>query len=399
MNVLVLIVDSLRQDYCLSNKTVTPSLDDLQKDSVTFDRAISGASWTAPSMSSIFSGIYPHRLGMYNFSESYPPGVQTLFSAVENSGYEVGSFVFNDDVLFRNVPSANVIDDFRDYDKPEQWIINHTDDDFFLFIHHLWVHSPYEIPDSPEDWMHMNAEIHKDLRTNHSNAKSEYKEKYIEAIERMDKNWLRRLIETLKNNGIYEDTLIIFTSDHGESWGGRFSDKSDIKSNFHMHGKQLYDEHIRVPLIVKNPDSDIGDEKVKEQVRHVDIFPTVIDLLGIEANGEWDRDGRSLAPVFSGDEINSRSAISSATGSDFQTIEKFSWREVNEKLIWNIPESSIEYYDLDVDPGEVENMEQKNPKRAKKYLDCLRLEYDKIPDEPLKLTEEAKERLEDLGYR
>lgn len=399
MNVLVLIVDSLRRDYCYSSKTATPTIEKLQKDGLTFDKAISGASWTAPSMSSIFSGIYPHRLGMYNFAESYPEGVQTLFTAVKNSGYDVGSFVFNDDILFESVPSANVIDDFRDYDKPENWILNRANDDFFLFIHHLWVHSPYEIPDSAEDWMHMNAKVHKHLRDNHSMAKEKYKNKYAKAIERMSENWLKRIIETLEDIGIYDETLIIFTSDHGESWGSRYDDPDMIRSNFHMHGKQLYDEHIRVPLIIKHPNTDVENRVVRDQVRHVDLFPTVVDLLDTKSGGRWERDGKSLMPVFRDDKIKSRRAIISATGQDFQNIEKMAIRDPNEKLIWNVPENEIEMYDLVSDPEESKNIAEHHPSTAQSMLTELKKEYDKIPVERLELSENAKEQLSDLGYR
>jgi arylsulfatase A-like enzyme len=118
MNVLMLVADSLRRDFCFSDETETGTLDGLIDEGVRFDQTISSATWTPPCMSSIFSGIYPHRLGMYDFSMPFPSDVHSLFQQFEAAGYEVGSYVFDENYLFNDVPEANVEDNFRDYSKP-----------------------------------------------------------------------------------------------------------------------------------------------------------------------------------------------------------------------------------------------------------------------------------------
>lgn len=398
MNVLVLIVDALRQDYCCTDKADTPTIDKFREQSVTFENAFAGASWSPPSMSSIFSGIYPHRLGMYDFAASYPEGVQSLFETVGEAGYEVGSFVYNEDILFNNVPSANVIDSFRDYEKPKSWMSDRVDDDFFLFIHHFWVHSPYDIPDSGEEWMQENAKIHKKLRNNHSDTVKECREKYARAVERMSENWLDGILTHLEDLGISDETLVLLTGDHGESWGERYDDPNRITSNFQLHGEQLYDEHIHVPLIINEPTHGEGGKNIEKQVRHVDIFPTVCELLDLNPCEGWDRDGESLIPALRGEEIESRCAISSATGDEFRQIEKLSVRYPSEKLIWNIPSNTFEFYDLENDAAESTDARDNHPEIFKKLKDRAVREYERTAMEPRDIDQSAKETLEDLGY-
>lgn len=398
MNVLMLVVDSLRRDYAYSDRTDTPTLDELRATSVTFDQAISGASWTPPSMSSIFSGVYPHRLGMYDFDASYPEGVEPIFSVLDDAGYEVGSFVFDEDALFRNVPEANVVDNFRDYDRPKEWIGEHADDDFFLFVHHYWVHGPYVPQNSAEAWSEKNAEIRKRLREDYDVAVDECRELYADAVERMSEEWLSGLFEALEEHGVDEETLVVFTGDHGEGWGERYEDPGEIQTNFHMHGKQLYDEHIRVPLVINDPSGDIAGKTVANQVRHVDIVPTLFDRLDLEPQGEWQLDGKSLAPALEGESINNRTAISSATDVDIQRVDTLAVRDSDRKLLWTIPDDEIELYDLEADPGETVDVADERPDDVEELSARAERAYEQLPNGTREVDEGAKERLRDLGY-
>lgn len=397
MNVLVLVVDSLRRDYAYSDRTDTPTLDDFRASSVTFDQAVSGASWTPPSMSSIFSGIYPHRLGMYDFDASYPDGVEPIFSTLSDAGYEVGSFVFDENALFRNVPEANVVDNFRDFERPKEWIGEHADDDFFLFVHHYWVHGPYEPQDSAEDWSRANEEILARLRDNRDAGVEECREMYFDAVERMSEEWLSGLLDALEEHGVEDETLVVFTGDHGEGWGERYDDPEEIQTNFHLHGKQLYDEHVRVPLVIQDP-SGASDSTVDAQVRHVDLVPTLLDRLDVDAPGAWELDGESLSPALDGADVGSRTAISSATDVDLQRVETIAVREPDRKLLWSVPDDEVELYDLAADPGETENVADERPGDVEALSERAQQAYEQLPDRVRDVDEAAKERLRDLGY-
>lgn len=396
MNVLVLVVDSLRRDFCYGDETNTPTVDALLEGGTRFDQAISSASWTPPCIGSLFSGIYPHRLDMYDFSTPFPQGVGSLFDHFADGGYEVGSFVFDENYLFKNVPAANVVDNFRDYSKPIQWIRDHSDEDFFLFVHHYWVHGPYEPQDSADAWSRENTKIHRGLRENHEEAVELYREKYANAVEEMSESWLRPLLGTLEEEGISEDTVVVFLGDHGESWGDRYDDPSVIQSNFHMHGKLLYDELVRIPLVFRYPGVVPEERTITEQVRQVDVFPTLMDLAGLKADDDWDRDGRSLVPAFEGD-INQRRAISSATNVEIERIDKMAIRYPDEKCIWTLSTDDVELYDLQADVGETENLAEEQPDRAQSLKEELESELERSPGSGT-LDSDVREQLEDLGY-
>ena len=147
MNVLFLIVDCLRADYlgCYGNTNVhTPAVDKLASEGILFEKTIATATWTPPSMAAIFSGIYPHRLGMYKFEDPFLPNVKTLFHYFSEKKYRIGSYVFDEECLFKNFDKAKVQDNFRDFEKPLNWIKGNYKHNFFLFIHYYWVHGPYE---------------------------------------------------------------------------------------------------------------------------------------------------------------------------------------------------------------------------------------------------------------
>lgn len=397
MKVLVLVVDSLREDFCYGPETDTPTVDRLREEGTTFRQAISGATWTPPSMSSIFSGVYPHRLNMYDFESPFPEDVDSMFKSFEDEGYEVGSFVFDEDYLFNEVPEANVVDNFRDYERTHDWIDEHSDDDFFLFVHHYWVHGPYEPKESAEAWTEGNEEIKRDLRENHEEAVERCREKYADAVEEMSEEWLDGILGELERQGILDETLIVFTGDHGESWGERFDDKSEITKNFHLHGKLLYDELIRVPLVFRYPDEIPEGREIDEQVRHVDIQPTVTEISGVDVEDGIERDGRPLTDAFGEGDVEDRTAVSSATDVNIEKLDKMSVRQPDRKLIKTFSTDEVELYDLQQDPGETENLADDRPEDRDKLLDILEKEMEKAPSS-VRGGDEVRDRLRDLGY-
>jgi len=397
MNVLMLVVDTLREDFCYGSETDTPTVDRLREEGTTFRQAISGATWTPPSMSSIFSGIYPHRLNMYDFESPFPDDVDSMFKCFQEEGYEVGSFVFDENYLFNRVPEANVVDNFRDYEKPHNWIEENSGDDFFLFVHHYWVHGPYEPKDSADAWSEGNEEIKRELRENHEDAVEKYRKKYAEAVEEMSEEWLNGILNKLEEEGVLDETLIVFTGDHGESWGERYEDKSVITKNFHLHGKLLYDELIRVPLVFRYPEEVPEGDEVDSQVRHVDIFPTVMDIAGVDVEDDRERDGGSLHPVFKGEEINDRQAISSATDAEIEKLDKMSVRDPDKKLTKTFSTGEVEFYDIEEDPNESENLAEEREDDVEELHSVIEEEMEDAPAS-IKGEKEVRDRLRDLGY-
>ena len=116
-------------------------------------------------------------------------------------------------------------------------------------------------------------------------------------------------LQALDDLGLREQTAIAFVADHGESWGERFADKTDVKGTYHMHGATLYDEIVEVPLILAAPGRS-SRRSSRSQVRLVDLMPTLLELGGAPLDG---LDGSSLLPLADGSERGDRPAVIAAT--------------------------------------------------------------------------------------
>ncbi len=180
--------------------------------------------------------------------------------------------------------------------------------------------------------------------------------------------------------------MFVFLSDHGESWGERFTSKEDVKGVYHMHGATLYDEVVQVPLILSAP-GQLDPGVVTEQVRSVDLMPTLLELTDVPS-GELD--GISLF-----DEEGDRPAI--IAGTDMGALTKLAVRVPPWKLILDVESGEEEAYRLDLDPRERDSRPADAP-AALRELVFRELES----AERRELTEEEEatvtQRLADLGY-
>ena len=98
-------------------------------------------------------------------------------------------------------------------------------------------------------------------------------------MEYQSEHNIAAVLETLEELGVRDSTAVVVTADHGESWGERFDDKSEVRGVYHMHGAGLWDEVLQVPLILAAPELDPA--VVPWQVRTVDIAPTLLDMAGM----------------------------------------------------------------------------------------------------------------------
>ena len=407
LKVLLLLVDCLRRDYlsCYGSDAVsTPTLDALAAEGTCFNQAIASATWTPPAVAAIVSGVYAHKLGIYQFDKPFDSQTKTLFHYFREHNYDVGSFVFDEKYLFAQIKAANVLGNFRDFSVPLRWIEAHRDRDFFLYIHYYWVHGPYEPQPSAQAWSEGNRRLRALLRTGEQGVKAA-KLRYSRAVEKMSEEWLSQILQTLDQLGIAEETLVVFTADHGESWGERIKDKSSITTNFDMHGRELYDELLRVPLIFRLPGQVPGSQMIAEQVRSVDIAPTILKLVGLRTDGHEDlvrpMDGISLVGLMRGAGTDQTLfAISSATNLDLESTVKIAIRSRDWKLIWSLSDHRQELYDLEADPGEQTNVYGNHSAVEARLESILRAEIDSLPEN--QRTEEEEQalvrQLKGLGY-
>ncbi len=390
MNVVVYVSDALRADHlgCYGARFLnTKTIDELAAGGIRFDQAISAAPWTAPSMTSMVTGLYPHHHGYLHWDAELDPKTETLFRALSAHGYEVGTFVFDTNYLFKEMPEANVRGTSETLDGAIAWLREKRENPFLLFFHNWATHMPYDILHSErKDWLGAKQEVIGGIQSDSASALEAMREGYRRAVERQSETLVASLLEELESLGLRESTVFAFLSDHGESWGERFSDKEDVQGVYHMHGATLNDEIVSVPLILSAP-GRLEPAVVESQVRSVDLMPTLLELAGVPAR---EIDGQSLLRV-EGD----RPAM--IAGTDKGALTKLAVRMPPWKLILHVESGEEEAYNIDLDPRELDSRPADVPPELRELV-FSELESAERRD----LTEEEEatvaKRLADLGY-
>ena len=387
LSVLLLTVDNLRPDRMSVygyEKDTTPFLSEFAEESVVFDRAFSTSAWTAPGMVSIFTGYYPPVHAQHGRFSYYDDEMASAFKVLADHGYEVlGEGIrgpshqgFGFQKLLGKSP-----------DRLESFIEDRIDDPtpFFAWAHIKDVHLPYD--PSEKNAVRFNA----DSRTNtaieavrkhriilrhpekvdiefehagkidfHQDDIPVVRALYDAEVADVDER-LRRHLERMRETGLLDRTIVIISADHGEElfdhgWLGHASTGYDAK---------LYDELIRIPLIMRIPNSDMRG-RFHAMVQGVDFMPTIFELLGINTQKVVPQmQGRSFLPVIQGKTESIRDFVFNQTTLKGWTTPReemqqriVSVRSEDKKLI-RIPDGQgmrTEAYDLINDPGEKNNI-------------------------------------------
>ncbi|MBI3413467.1 MAG: sulfatase [Candidatus Aenigmarchaeota archaeon] len=314
-NVVLVSIDTLRADHLGVygyHRNTSPNIDALAKESIVFENAISQASWTLPSHISLFTSKYPPEIYPYNLSINVSdndyivsmarkeftahPNIATI---LKNNGYSTAAFVSGGYVAgkwgFEN--GFDVYDDsYMRIKNPApqitsrvvEWLETNRTNKFFLFLHYLDVHCPYEpLPEFQNFYLKYHSELNLSILCAEEVANSNDINKiiggYDDSITQVD-YYLGELIDKLKSYGIYNKTIIVVLSDHGEALYDHtgseyFSD--DFPTRYIGHRYSLFNEVLRVPLIIKYPGS--GHRIVQERVRIIDVLPTILGILKLGA--------------------------------------------------------------------------------------------------------------------
>ena len=389
MNVVVYVSDALRTDHlgCYGARFVdTRTIDDLAAGGIRYSHAISSAPWTAPSTTSIVTGIYAHHHGYLHWDAALDPSIETAFRAFSAHGYEVASFVFDVNYLFRDLPEANVLGTSESLDGAFEWLRTKRDTPFFLYVHNWATHMPYDIVHADrKNWLAAKQEVIAGIQSDSASALEAMREGYRSAVERQSEVLVASFLEELESLGLRENTVFAFLSDHGESWGERFTAKDDVKGVYHMHGATLFDEIVEVPLILSAP-GRLDPAVIDHQVRTVDLVPTLLDLAGLPAR---ETDGESLLTVDA-----DREAI--VPGTDMGALTTLAIRKPPWKLVLHVSSGEEEAYRLDEDPRELRPRDDAPPElRGILFSELESAERHELTEE-----EEATvaKRLSDLGY-
>ena len=290
---------------------------------------------------------------------------------------------------------------------------------FYMFINYMDTHGAYDAPE-PYKFMYLPAGVDKRKATQVANMGHwEYvmggyeldgsEHKTLEAMYNGELAYtdyrVNELCDFLSDKGILENTLLIITSDHGDELG---------EHNLLYHSLCLYDTILRVPLIIRYPEFFKRGAAIKEQVQLLDIFPTILDMLGLHEDMS-DMDGRSflggsqreiaIAEYFGFHRTVER-IKELFPGLNHDVLEKYDRRlkviRTNEHKFIQVPNDTDELYDLNSDPGEQRNIIHEKEEIAEELRGKLKEWESSFQSEEteteVSIDERTKRRLRDLGY-
>ncbi len=414
-NILMYLVDTLRADRlgCYGwTESLTPNLDNLSFESVTFDRAIAQTSWTKPSVASIFTGIGPGRHGVNGKRSKLPESAITMAELLAGRGYDTAGFASNA-YITRPAGFGQGFEDFsfqparsrETTDEAIAWLRSiGRDRPFFLYVHTVDPHAPYDPSSEFRDRFAAGVTDPLVGTVDHIRSLAAGR---IAVTERITSDMLRlyeaevaendhsfgRLMGVLGELGLLEDTLIIFLSDHGEEF-----DEHGVFG----HGWDLYREVLHMPLIIRPPGGTTA-RRFEGVVQHVDLLPTVLEAAGISGLGGLE--GRSLWPVVNG---NMASADPRPVFSylDYEGRRGLSVELDGLKLIEPLSSGFLaarELYNVGQDPFEQDSVADVLPVTAGYLASLARVEFSdygsvEAADELPSFDADTRRALEALGY-
>lgn len=410
-NLIYLVMDAVRPDYlgCYGNDSIlTTEIDKLAKEGTLFENVITSAPWTIPSIATHLTGIYPHKLRVFSPNVKILKSITTIFKHLKDANYTTAAYFDSQKIFDQWSDSIDHYAMSLDIINLLNFISEHKNDRFFIFNLYRGTHLPYVLKYSKDSWYRGQDEAVERFRSNKEEKIKESQYRYSRAIENFSEWYLRSIIDRLIDEDILDQTAIIITSDHGESWGERISEKSKIEA-FTLHGFLMYNDVLKVPLICYN----LGKEKnhrIKQTIRSVDILPTILDAfnLPVEGTSAFPLDGVSLKQCLDGNitdfkfpeiAITVTTSEENPKDNNFSIMSKFSAIKGKWKLIWSSTSDDIELYNLEEDPNEQNNCFSDHKEVSDELLTILKKELATIEDSDSEEEREfMKKRLKELGY-
>ncbi len=444
-HVVLLVIDTLRADMIrCQNKGAppTPNIDTLAADCVRFSHAMSPSPWTMPAMVSIMTGLAPEVHGALAKNSRVPDGLTTLAEHMKAAGYVTGASVNNPYLSAKHGMDAG-FDEFSHYPRNTrdtslgtlilqrlfpnryrnlattditansaiEFIERHSEKNFFLWTHIFDPHIAYGPPERFQPKGTPSARIGRrfgsvqEVRLGMlypTAVEKEWIRKLYEGEVRYVDEAVGRIIDALRAEGIYDDALIVLVSDHGEE----FFEHGGIE-----HGHTLYDELLRVPLMVKLPGAT-EKRVVEEPVSTQRVMATILGACGISAP-----DG---APLSGPETLIPSEPVEDSEDSEETEYEPvfgtgclyFEPRESvvldGYKYIRGLDTGTEVLYNLERDPGETKDAASEQTGRvirAKAALDAHREACELLKDfynthnsSRIELDQDTIKRLKSLGY-
>ncbi len=405
-NLLFICLDTLRPDHlgCYGyHRPTSPNLDRFAADAMLFEQAVTAASWTTPSHASVFTGLHAgvHQAGVW--SGGYNLGGHWLTLAELAADKDYLTAAFTEGVAVKGVMGfAQGFDRYSDgirgfeekigamrttFGEARQWLDRYGHLPFFLFVHTYQIHEPYGVPEPLEHSFTDPAYAGK-AGALLEDAKTEEDRKhtvnvYDDGIVYADQI-LGSFLEAVTGMGLFENTVIVVFSDHGEEFWEHGSSG---------HTSQMYDEVLKTVLVVRMPGRESVRGRVQRQVGLTDLFATTAALLGstavapqshsllpflepAKAAGGYDRNLVSSQLLCLDEDLSQRWGEFVEWKS--LTVRSSKWKYHRSDKVWVLdraetaaPSSQVgatkmqgELFDLETDPSESMNLLNTRPKEA-----------------------------------
>ena len=412
-NIVLYVVDTVRADRLGVygyEKPTSPRVDALAEGAVLFENAYAQSSWTRPAVASLFTGLLPPAHRTVGRRSVLPEEATTLTEILSANGYEGLGLVRNPNVGaafgfsqgFTRFRSEDRDRDETMLDRIRLWLDERQDPErpFFLYLHAIDPHGPYApAPEFEEMFDAAGAPAHYRtvrylLQLNQGEVQpdpgtAEALSRLYDAEVAQNDRAFGQLLDELEARGLAGDTAVIYVSDHGEEFEehGRWE-----------HGVSLYEEVLRIPFVMRLP--GIAPQRVKAPAQHVDLLPTLLAYLGIEAPATDGRDlllaprrGADPPDIYAHLDVDNHRSSTVIRG-DYKLVLPQSPSQGSEPML----------FDLEADPGEQENLAPTRPEIVRRMTELLAergLAGEVEPAAELEddqIDEDLRRRLRALGY-
>ncbi len=399
-NIILISVDTCRADFlgCYGYpRNTTPNIDAIAKEGILFENVIAPVPLTLPSHTSMFTGTIPPVHGVHDFVDyQAAPSNTTLAEILKGNGFSTAgiiaaqvldsSFGLDQGFDYYNDPEVLTVEDVqRPGNEINQigidWLKNHKDERFFLFLHYYDPHFPYTPPEP------FKSSFLRDPQAD-ERSPDHTRDLYAGEVAFTD-HCIGQVMQELKRLDLYDSTLIIITSDHGEM----LYEHGEL-----THSYWIYQSAIKVPLIIKLPGRKKA-QRIKQIAGLVDVVPTICSLLEIEAPSNIQ--GRDLTAYFDKQPPEERYLYcESLTATKYQGNSLLGVVSDNYKYIQT---TRPELYDIVNDPVESNDLATSKPQLARIMQDQLKRILENIADPKSShskshLDTNTLEDLESLGY-
>jgi arylsulfatase A-like enzyme len=375
-NLLVLLVDTLRADRLGvygATPSPSPTLDRLASRGLVFEDSVSQSSWTMPSVASILTGLHPRSHGapgMRGVAGDVTPETGFLADALvtwpelaQRAGLTTVAVSANP-LLSRatnlaqgfetlvELPWGSTTEEWSPASDVNRifldWLAGHRAWRFVAYLHYMEPHDPYWPPESmrppqPAGLRPLVAQgrVAKAVRTKGAPPLSPVEVEYLRGLYTGEvRAWdeqLEHLLRGLEAAGVLDSTVVIVTADHGEEF---------LEHGRMRHGSHLYEESIRVPLVLAGPGIPVG--RRPDTAQGIDVLPTIVGILGLTPTAALP--GRDLLATLTGRDVVSETP--SGLTAEGAPTDVVSLRSGHWKLIRTVATGTDELYDLAADPGE-----------------------------------------------